>query len=761
MKQEYEKAPLIQRIQIDLKEDKKNELVSFIRNNKMKMENDREEWFRRQQKYLNNYDDFISAIRKGPWEGSSNVHMPFTAIMVKSYHARLFNMLTQDDIVSLVGMESTDDALATIYRRIYNWYISDYINEFRGITGVIDELCMDIATVGFGILIKSWELKQKKILQIKENVDEDELKKEFAELKKETKEGKVSASAYKETWKIITEFKGTMLHTIPYESALFPNYIPECNNLDYPSMVNISVEESLSQINLKAQQGIYLKEAVDEVIKGSSSKDSKSSQQQQAQQKKGQLTGSAETSSAYSGHDKKYGINYAFCHYDIDDDGVAEDLVVTISDTFNILNVNFVNRLSNIGRPIFKFDCFIKPRQGYSRGVVEQVYSLQEEMDLNHNMRLDYLQLQTCPFGVYRSSSTLKNEPIRIAPGKWIPVEDTGDLRVITFPPNATALQGEEGMLWGYGQQMLSVSPQSMGFVGSQVGPTRSTSGVVSLLNQLEKEFRPVATRVAKQWERVVRAVIEDIDDRLDASIKRSILGPLNNELERFIMPDGKTPIEEVEFEALRMGQRMNLKLNVANVSMSEEMRRNNAYQIFQMSVAPSALQQTGVVSPKNIYNAYMNWLRTFDYINPEDFATMPQNYLTEPLTLYQEIMYIQQGMIPPLALNDNHQEKTNGLLSYAQSPEYQEAKQLGATVKNVDDVMQKTINQHTDMIAKQALPNPTGMNGMDQNEVMANAAPQQVNEQRINYGAQNEPGRPGEPQPALPAEGMAESSQA
>lgn len=749
----FKKAPLIERITFDLKSDKKQELSQWILTEKSAIENDRQAWFERQQKFLQHYDDFVNVTRKGLWQEAANLTLPFTAIMVKSYHARLYNLFTQDDILSIVPRENTDDDTAELYRRLYKWYIHDYLNEFRGITGLIDEIFLDVASVGFAVVMKDWQIKQRKTIQTNE-ISEEELAREMQEATEEQAEQeKISVAKFREIQKVITVFEGTRLRTIPYENVYFPNYIPESSNLNFPRMVSVVTEMTESELNLKVQQGLYDEASVAEVIESEGSTQYQNSDTHRAKEGKGNLSGYNEIST--NTRLKKYDIHNAFCTYDIDEDGIDEELVVSMSAKGNVLQIVPLDRISKSGRrPLFKFDCFTKPRQAYSRSVPEMVYTLQKEMDMNHNMRMNYLQLQAMPFGTYRSSSGLKDEPIIISPGKFIPVEDTNDLKVVSFNVSAQALMGEENLLWNYGQQLVNVSPMSHGMVPEQVGPTRSTSGVLTLLGQLEKEFRPIANRNAMSFREMMISTIEDIDYKLPKEIKTRVIGPEADRL-NVLLSDKRI---DSEYDGMKTGHLVDLKIDVATIMNSEEMRRNQAYQIFSLLATPSALHQFGIVTPKNLHNAYIKWLKTFDYLNPQDYSSMPIG-LDNPLTLSQEIAFVFQGLVPPMAMNDDHDKKAKGLLQFSQSPEYINARQLGRTVDHVDDVLLKTIEKHQQLaqaLKPKGLPNPTGESGISLDSYLTGTSPQQGGNSAATTSRQDQASATSsEPESPVQSEGM------
>src|SRR3990167_1992802 len=570
--EQFKQAELVDRISIDLSPAKEDELNWWINKGKDAISTDRTAWIERQKKFQFDWDDFITFSRKGPWEGSSNYHTPLTVITVKAYTSRLYNIFTQEDTTALIPREAMDENSIEILKTLRNWYIWDYINEYRGIKPVAYELFQDVVSVGFGVILKSWEIKQRKALMI-EKVDQQELQKEIEDFMPQAQDQiaqgeKASVKPYREIQKIITVFEGTKLQTVPYENIWFPNDIPESSDLDKPPLVLVSTEMSDNEIGLKAKQGVWSKEKVEKARQELTK--SVETNGRDVKELRDRMTGynSQDSSYPHGNHD----IEHAFCTYDIDEDGIGEELIVTRTAKGTILNIIPLDRVSRTGsRPLFKFDCFSKSRQSYARGVPEFVHPLQEEMDAHHNMRMDYMQLQTVQWGEYRGGSSLDNQPIRIAPGKFIAVDEIGDLNPKSFTSNAHMLAPEEDRLWRYAEWLTSVSPLSQGLVPDRVGPTRSTSGVVTLLQQMEKQFKPVVDQLAVQWRRLEYAILEDLDFRVDPALKVRILGPSIKGIE---------DIQQVPVlfgNTYLLTKLMDLKIDVASIVSSDEVKRNEA----------------------------------------------------------------------------------------------------------------------------------------------------------------------------------------
>lgn len=724
---DFKEARLVDRIEIKVSEEDETRLNTWIDSRKNEIETERDELLRRQQKFLYTYDDFITYVRKGPWDGASNCHLPLTAIMVKSFHARLYNIFAGEDTTSITPREGFDKGIVDVLKMLRNWYLWDYINGYSGIKGVTSEIMYDTVTTGFGLALKTWQVKQRKILDLVRN----ELQKEVADLAPQVNEeaknrlagspdNKLSIRPYKEIQKVLTVFEGSRVISVPFENAFFPNFIPETSDMDYPQMILLQTEMTTSDIKMKAAQGEWDSKKCEKIIDEGRGVNIRG---EEMERRRGRLSG-VNTQPDNQEREEKRIIEYVFCTYDIDNDGIAEELVITRSSKGTILKTTFLDRISPSGRrPVFKFDCFIKPRQAYSRGVPEYLFNIQETMDLDYNMRRDYLQLQTCPFGTYRATSPLKNQPIKISPGKFIPTDETNDLKPFTFQSNAGILANEEDRLWHYAERQTSVSSLNQGIVPETVGPTRSTSGVVSLLQQMDKEFKPMVEHNARQWKKLELALLEDLDYRMSLEIKMKVLGA---SVENVINSKDLDNVEALARAILVTGG-LDFKINVANVINSDAVRRNEATIIMDKLSAPSLAAQFGVVTPKTLTKAYSEWLESYGK-DPKLFIDEPI-FTSNPLTLWQEVQVCGQSQIPPMSMRDQHEEKAAGLEAFAQTPEYMEAKQNGLYAADVDTWMARTIGKHRELakaLQPQGLPNEQGTNGQSMTQIQSGTAPQQ-----------------------------------
>jgi hypothetical protein len=295
---------------------------------------------------------------------------------------------------------------------------------------------------------------------------------------------------------------------------------------------------------------------------------------------------------------------------------------------------------------------------------------------------------------------------------------------VLNFQTNAVVLGGEEDRLWHYAERLAASSSLSQGIVPDKVGPTRSTSGVVSLLNQMDKEFRPVVDCCAEQWVKMTKMILDDLDWRIDSQVKMKVLGA---SVEDFIDPNKDRGMQEgIMSRILRINGQLDVEINVAEVIRSDDVLRSEATTILQMLTTPSVAHQIGVLGPKALFKAYSDWLKSFGR-DPDKYLDQP--LIQKPLTLYQEIQICYQDQMPPMAMQDEHDQKAQFLMSWIKSPEYQIARAKGLASINSETWLAKAAQKHMAIfqaMQPKGLPNAGGDQGTDYNEMMSGTADQQ-----------------------------------
>ncbi len=731
-KKQFASASARDRFQINLTDKQKKDLVWWLKSKFNSYKSQRSVWEQNQLKLLQYTDDFMSPIDmdKRPYGGGFDFKAPVIPMMCKEYSSMLYNIFSNRSLYTTVpnGTSEKDEKFAAFFKTAVVKELFDNCNNKKGIIPLLESLFVKVANEGFAIVWKEWVHEQEKFIDIEEDPE---------------------LETFVEVQKIRTKYEGTMFRLVPWANIVFPANLEDPSDLDEPDCVTIIDSISRSQLKLKSMQKLYDSEAVNRILqRKTNSVDS--GENVTFKQTKDNKVGT--TSSPHSEYNDEIKRRIAFCRYDIDEDGIDEELVVHYEEqTGEILFINYLCKINPTGkRGLYKFDCFVRDGNALSRGVAETIWYQQLEAESLKNMRLAYLALQTAPFGFIRSNG-YKDKPIEILPGRMIPVQDTSDVRIITLTTSASALIGEEAATIEYARLMLNVSATSQGFVGDTVGALRSTSGVNALSQKLEQAKRPVVVHNSYSMIKLINGLVEDIDYRM--SPHKKIVYAEQSGLSIDDLKNNAGPTDYLKVSAYA-----SITAEAAALMVTEEIKKSDAYQILQICSTPSLLHQFKIITPSNLYNAYKNWLNTFQLINTDDYCTKPEGYTNTPLTLIQEVIMIKSGMMPPMSMSDDHAKKAAELQAFIESDVFNQGVEVGDIPSNSIDLFTKAIQTHEQLAAQlspKGLPNIYGAQNQDTTQLMSGRAPQQggYNERQTtgrDSSAANQPSETIEEQPRM-----------
>ncbi len=170
-----------------------------------------------------------------------------------------------------------------------------------------------------------------------------------------------------------------------------------------------------------------------------------------------------------------YDIHEVYFYWDIDGNGIEEDLVAWIDVvTGTFLRVEF----NSLGvRPIVRMPYFERPDELYAIGTGWMVENLQDEIDALHNMRIDGTHISMLQMFVSRRGSGLgPDEEFR--PLKHIIVDDPlSDFQVIKFPDLGYGTLQAELMTKEYADRVTGSADAMMGFESKSAGTRATSSG--------------------------------------------------------------------------------------------------------------------------------------------------------------------------------------------------------------------------------------------------------------------------------------------
>ena len=170
------------------------------------------------------------------------------------------------------------------------------------------------------------------------------------------------------------------------------------------------------------------------------------------------------------------------CFWDVDGDGVPEDIIAWVEpDTMTLLRAQF-NPLSV--RPIEVFTYLENPDSLYGVGICQMTESSQEEVTALHRMRLDGTQLSMMKiFTAKKGAGVGPNE--ELTPFKILFLDDPGtDFRAIDFPDiSQGAIMGEQ-LAQQYADRVTGANDYMAGFNDKTVGSNATASGTTFLAGQ-------------------------------------------------------------------------------------------------------------------------------------------------------------------------------------------------------------------------------------------------------------------------------------
>jgi len=711
---EIEKVRLID--QIPRKRINKEKITGEVCEKIKDLEQDRSVWISRQEKFLTEWDDYISNKRNGIWQTGSTFHLPITMIHCKALHARLVrSIFGVRPWFNIAPRERLDQARIKRIDQVMHWALTSYVNDYKGIYLTIDDWLWDIVTVGWGVLKLRWETKLRKSVFVENepiiNFDTSGMSEEDIQMMMATQAQQgILETEDVEKERFITVFDGPMLETVNHEDILFPGSMNDGSDLDQAHIISHRLYMSKHELKIMAAQKKFDQAVVKKMLAGEPDTSSTGYQtiSDNIKQIRDHYQG-VETLYAKEKEDA-FKIHEVYIRMDIDEDGYDEEVVLWIHDqTKSLLRWTYLDRISKTGkRPFMKADLIRRPRRSYSIGMVELLHPINREADALHNQRVDYGTLSNMPYGFYRSASGLKPEEIRLEPGVLIPVDSVDDVRFASMPNSTNWGFQEEASLNSYAQKLTSITDAQTGNVPNPVGGSGTATGMISLIEQSGMQIDVNIRRIHETYARVLSSVKNLLDERMPEGMEF-----------RVINPDGTSgkdengmPMTDTLQSRFEIAGSVDFELTANSANINRELEKQNAMLLSQVLKNPINIQ-LGLVGPEQIYHMDKNVLDKHGVLDPDKYIKAPE-LVEPPLSLYDEISSCNQGMLPNIVLNDNHEVKIQGLSTFVSSDAYRESMRTGASNPQSPAIFAKAIEVHSNMMqviqAQAQLGNVTGL---------------------------------------------------
>lgn len=551
---------------------------------------------------LQAWDEFVDD-NEMLYDGESNLHIPMPMIVLKTFHARMYQALfSVDPPFSVRAMqEAYQDDVEMVYG-LMQWSLQEWANYHNGVEQVIDRWLWNWCAYGSSVLKIRWDRKFTRYVDVREEFVAGPSIWEVVIGDDGTIEEVESPAVVKQqVEKTVTEkvFEGPIFEYVNKED------IAIIGNRDIQLADAVIHREwfDADRLNSYALQGVFNKDTVELII--GAGPDSESGRENMT------IAQDREIHSGISTLDveedlSKYEILEAYLEMDINDDGLNESIIVWAdADTGEILRATYAHRVSKGGkRPFVNIEFIPREGHGYAMGLLEILHPLSVELDFIHNVKIDIGLLAAQPFGFYRAATGMDPVKLRIKPGDMIPVDDPGSH---VFFPNlgdrSGFFQQEEMQLMQHIERLTAINDINTGALGRQ-GVARTATGVSALVSENSANLDIFIKRMQRGWRSALRLLWGMLQQRLPDGTEFRVTGR-----------DGREYFNRVNKSDLQCSVDFNLEATSANSNRMIQLEQ--AQQVLAQLMNPFFIQ-LGIVEPDNVFEGLKDY---FQALGKKDYS--------------------------------------------------------------------------------------------------------------------------------------------
>lgn len=687
-------------------------------------EMDRIDWIRRREEFYLGWDDYLSPIRKGAWDGASNVHLPLTEVQAQALHALMMQAVFLNYPWFYVDpQEDVDIHRIVKIERFMKYVLERYANMHEGIYLAIDDWAWDLVTEGMGILSRNWQILQSRFVKVVENEAFFQQKVDFEKLFNDTEEKDFDRLArelirqpYIEQSIIRTTFNGPVVVAENPAYILFKGDVVDCTNLnEHQTVIKVCYFNRDTLLSFK-QSDYADEEAVDQILDSPPDRKGMTGWTSGANRERrmADIQTGIKTINPNCAEDE-WEVLCVFDRVNISGKNKKEEIADRVQyfvheKTKTLLRWTYLDRISSDGKiPLHMGHLFRRPRRSMGRGVVQTMHPLNEVQDLLINQQIDAGLLANNPMFAFRGNSSFDPEHVKVEPGLGIKADDpNNDLRFFTWNVNPNWSLPIQGLVTSYAQQLTAIGPQQLGQIGPTVGALRSGAGVNALGANAALLHDVLIKRAKITISGLFNGLYQDCVERMPQSLQITVTGPDAQPL----FDDLGRPIKET-ITREDLAKKIHFGLFANSQNLNREMQKNAALAIAQFSFQKLPVE-TGVVSPKNVYEIMKYLHQTLGTLRPDRFITEPQGGTAVPLQF--ELQMIMQGVVPPIVLADpEHALKVEKYLEIQASEAAQLEVQYGKVHPDALKILDAVIRKRKAMMKVLKKPsnaqNPTGSN--------------------------------------------------
>ena len=325
----------------------------------------------------------------------------------------------------------------------------------------------------------------------------------------------------------------------------------------------IAVRSTLTEYELKERQALGVYKFVDDILDW----------KEEIKEK------NVNSTEAYEGveplDDDLYEIWEVYLKWDVDNDGLAEDLFLTFHrESGTILQAEF----NDIGiRVINNMVYLLRPHQLTGRGSAQLTYHMQAELDTTHNIRMDSTKLAAVRMLAVRKQSGLKTNEKIYSGRVWFLDDPKNDIAPIQMGEVYPSSIESENMAVLYAQKNAGIPDIMSGFPDMVAKSRASVGGQMMQLQQGTGIFSSIAEALKNAWSRVGQYILFQLISHRERVIERERrIGRLSPGEIETLNDALQIPIEEVP-------SRLALTVQTTDVEQTFEAQRQNILTLVQL----------------------------------------------------------------------------------------------------------------------------------------------------------------------------------
>lgn len=263
----------------------------------------------------------------------------------------------------------------------------------------------------------------------------------------------------------------------------------------------------------------------------------------------------------------------AYIHFDVDDDGISEDLLVTFDRTSRTV-LRVVPNPFDRSRPFEVMQYQPRPHLFYGQGVVELLRPFQDEASEIHNQRVLNMMLANCRLWVGKEGRI--NESMDVWPSKVVLTDDPkSDFIGLAMADVYPSSERAEALVNAYGERRVGLNDLQQGQPGNLGSRTPATTAI-SVLQAVNQRFAPAFEGMRAATAAAVRQCLYRYQERAllnDPEVDRRLRRVLGNEDAQLVLE----VLRSREFD-----DSMSVEMTANSATINKDADRQAALQLMQ-----------------------------------------------------------------------------------------------------------------------------------------------------------------------------------